>query len=138
MFFSLSEKKHYYIDIPELYGHICRGSSYGWLFTVDGDINGHVLNPFTGECYHLPPFPQLENKYPGLKTLEGEEGFEWQQKVISKALSSSNPSENQDFTVVILYGLPPVLTFWRPNNSDWTVVESVSGRISDIAFFKGK
>lgn len=56
-FFSLSENKHYYIDIPELRGQRICGSSYGWLFTLVIELNFISLNPFTRKCYNLPPLP---------------------------------------------------------------------------------
>ncbi|KAF3328731.1 F-box protein [Carex littledalei] len=46
-FYSIDEKKHYLIDIPELRGQRLCGSSYGWLFTLDIELNFRLLNPFT-------------------------------------------------------------------------------------------
>ncbi|KAJ3686436.1 hypothetical protein LUZ61_015600 [Rhynchospora tenuis] len=55
-FYSLSEDKHYSIDIPELYGRYICGSSHGWFFVVDIKITGILINPFTRECYELPVY----------------------------------------------------------------------------------
>ncbi|KAJ3680724.1 hypothetical protein LUZ60_017002 [Juncus effusus] len=63
-FFNITEKRHYSIDIPELYGQYICGSSYGWLFTVDKRINIRLLNPFTRECFELPHFTCYEYHQP--------------------------------------------------------------------------
>ncbi|KAJ3701061.1 hypothetical protein LUZ61_004766 [Rhynchospora tenuis] len=53
-FYSLSEAKHYSIEIPELHGHYICGSSHGWLFAVDIKITGILINSFTREFFELP------------------------------------------------------------------------------------
>lgn len=56
-FFNVLENKHYYIDIRELQEQCLCGSSYGWLFSIDIELNCRLINPFTGKQYDLPPLP---------------------------------------------------------------------------------
>ncbi|KAJ3679313.1 hypothetical protein LUZ60_017324 [Juncus effusus] len=109
-FFSLSEQRHYSIDIPELYGQYICGSSYGWLFTVDIRINGRLLNPFTRECYELPPFPPFRETR--VLPIAEEEVYNsngvrivnsfrvMQKKLVVKAILSHDPKERSDFTAM--------------------------------------
>ena len=55
IFYNLSENKYYHIDMPELHRKFVCGSSFGWLFVVDTDLNIRMLNPFTRKSYDLPP-----------------------------------------------------------------------------------
>lgn len=57
--FNMSEQRHYYIDLPELQGGYCAGSSFGWLFIVSPKIEGSLVNPFTGAHYIFPPILPL-------------------------------------------------------------------------------
>lgn len=121
VFFNLSENKHYYMDIPELYGHVCIGSSYGWLVTVDKEIGGHLLNPLTHECYKLPPLPAFSIRctLEDAKALQGKKRYRMQCNMITKAILSNNPSESQH------------------EDPNWSVVESPHSEIQDVTYFKG-
>ncbi|KAJ4789123.1 F-box family protein [Rhynchospora pubera] len=147
-FYSLSDAKHYSIEIPELHGRYICGSSHGWLFAVDIKINGILVNPFTRECYELPPFPafsvmtdvttlveQLPSDYtegPRNATFE-----EMRIKIVFKAILSHDPMERSDFTAMIMFGYKRTPAFWRPGDLCWTVVDGTKGSMEDIVYFKG-
>ncbi|KAJ4782156.1 F-box family protein [Rhynchospora pubera] len=147
-FYSLSEDKHYSIDIPELHGCYICGSSHGWLFAVDIKITGILINPFTRECYELPPFPAygknvdvttLTEKVPS-DYIEGPRDYtfeEMQLKIVFKAILSHDPKKKSDFTAMILFGEFNTPAFWRPGDLGWTVVVGQEGSMSDVVYFKG-
>ncbi|KAJ3686465.1 hypothetical protein LUZ61_015629 [Rhynchospora tenuis] len=148
-FYSLSEAKHYFIEIPELHGRYICGSSHGWLFAIDIKITCILINPFTRECYELPPIPAY-NKNLDFTTLsedvpsdyvEGHRKFtlkEMQTRSVFKAILSHDPKERPDFTVMILFGEIITPAFWRPGDSYWTVVDGPKCRFEDVLYFKEK
>ncbi|KAJ4808346.1 F-box family protein [Rhynchospora pubera] len=146
-FYSLSDAKHYSIEIPELHGRYICGSSHGWLFAVDIKINGTLVNPFTRECYELPPFPafcseidvttlveKVPSDYTGPTKLTFEE---MQTRIVFKAILSHDPKERSDFTAMIIFGRFHTPAFWRPGDLCWTVVDGPEGCMHDIVYFKG-
>ncbi|KAJ1688992.1 hypothetical protein LUZ63_013147 [Rhynchospora breviuscula] len=147
-FYCLSEAKHYSIDILELHGRYICGSSYGWLFAVDLKITGILINPFTRECYELPPFPGY-SEYTNVTTLienvpsdYNEEPIGWtfeemQPIIVWKAILSHDPKERSDFTAMILFGEMNEPAFWRPGDSSWTVIDGLDCSMDDILYFKG-
>ncbi|KAJ4782274.1 F-box family protein [Rhynchospora pubera] len=147
-FYSLSEAKHYSIEIPELQGRYICGSSYGWLFAVDINITGILINPFTRECYELPLFPSYNEKSNVTTLLEkvpsdyidGPRGYtfeEMQTLIVFKAILSHDPRDTSDFTAMILFGEINTPAFWRPGDSSWTVVDGPKYRMEDVLYFKG-
>ncbi|KAJ3688286.1 hypothetical protein LUZ61_017450 [Rhynchospora tenuis] len=148
-FYSLSDAKHYSIEIPELHGRYICGSSHGWLFAVDIKITGILINPFTREYFELPPFPSyckdadvddtLIEKVPS-DYMGGPRNYtfeEMQIKIVSKAILSHDPKERSDFTVMIMFGEMNTPAFWRPGDLCWTVVDGQKGCLYDIIYFKG-
>ncbi|KAJ3705903.1 hypothetical protein LUZ61_009608 [Rhynchospora tenuis] len=140
-FYSLSEAKHYSLDIPELDGRYIRGSSHGWLFAIDLKITGILINPFTRECYELPPFPDFnEYTYTNVTTLYDCEPWtfeEMQTIIVWKAILSHDPKERSDFIAMILIGEKHKPAFWRPGDSSWTVIHGLNCSMDDILYFKG-
>ncbi|XP_078175086.1 F-box protein At2g26160-like [Carex rostrata] len=140
-FYSIEEKKHYLIDIPELRGQRLCGSSYGWLFTLDIELNFRLLNPFTKKCYILPPLPPYDKnvKRPYLKVSPNGEDYtfeEIQVRLVSKAILDCDPSKCSDFKVLITYGNMRELACWCPGDSAWTLIKGWYAIIDDIIFFK--
>ncbi|KAJ1691047.1 hypothetical protein LUZ63_015202 [Rhynchospora breviuscula] len=145
-FYSLSEAKHYSIEIPELHGRYICGSSHGWLFAVDIKITGILINPFTRECYELPPFPAfskkidipLYEKVPSddIERIRGWTFEEMQIRIVFKAILSHDPKERSDFTAMILFGELNTPAFWRPGDLCWTIVDGQVGSMDDIVYFE--
>ncbi|KAJ1699225.1 hypothetical protein LUZ63_007737 [Rhynchospora breviuscula] len=147
-FYSLSDAKHYSIEIPELHGRYICGSSHGWLFAVDIKITGILINPFTREFFELPPFPPfcedvdvntLIEKVPS-DYMGGPRDYtfeEMQTTIVAKAILSHDPKERSDFTAMIMFGEMNTPAFWRPGDLCWTVVDGQQGSSYDIIYFKG-
>ncbi|KAJ3690390.1 hypothetical protein LUZ61_019554 [Rhynchospora tenuis] len=138
-FYSLSEAKHYSLDIPELHGRYICGSSHGWLFAIDLKLTGILINPFTRECYELPPFPPWDHEYPNVTTLI-EIGYTFeklQTLYVYKAILSHDPKEKSDFTAMIMFGVKNEPAFWRPGDSSWTVIDGLDYSMDDILYYKG-
>ncbi|KAJ3701025.1 hypothetical protein LUZ61_004730 [Rhynchospora tenuis] len=110
-FFSLEENRTYLIDIPELQGqHLC-GSSYGWLFTMDVDLNFRLLNPFTRKCYDLPclsPYDSFEDI-----TFYDEP---MNRILVAKAILDCDPSHSLEFKVLIMHDFYGVVTYSGNND----------------------
>ncbi|KAJ4785211.1 F-box protein SKIP23 [Rhynchospora pubera] len=123
-FYSLTEKRHYYIDIPELQNTRWIGSSFGWLFIVDRKFIPQLFNPFTRECFELPMFPRFEE--------------EMRHEGLVKAILSHDPSKTHDFTVLLLYYINNItrMAFWRPGENTWRCVPC-NDYVSDAIFFRG-
>ncbi|KAJ4797236.1 F-box family protein [Rhynchospora pubera] len=142
-FFNLLENKHYCIDIPELRGQYLCGSFYGWLFTIDIQLNARLLNPFTGKQYDLPPLPAYSeyfktHAYLREPTEHSTATFaEMQMKLVWKAILDYDPSDRSDFKVVIVYGENRVLAFWRPGDLKWKFIDGY-WYIDDVLFSNGK
>ncbi|XP_078153581.1 F-box/kelch-repeat protein At1g57790-like [Carex rostrata] len=139
-FYNLSEKKHYSIDIPQLYGRFISSSSYGWLFAVDTKLTGIMINPFTRDFYDLPPFPPYNEYVDDMYNTEsGIMSFinPMQTQILRKAVLSHDPRKRSDFTVMIMFGGPIKVAIWRPGDTAWTRVK-FDGTIFDIICFKEK
>ncbi|KAJ3700085.1 hypothetical protein LUZ61_003790 [Rhynchospora tenuis] len=122
-FYSLTEKRHYYIDIPELQNQRWIGSSFGWLFIVDRKFIPRIFNPFTRECYELPPLPRFEE--------------EMLHERLVKAVISHDPSKTHDFTVLFLYQMVFVsVAVWRSGDNTWRCVPC-KDHVADAIFFRG-
>lgn len=149
-FYSLSEDRHYSIDIPELYGRYICGSSFGWLFAVDIKVTSILVNPFTRECIELPPLPPYEyhDQMKEMRLVERlPDGHNtdlhifpsehMQLTIVFKVALSHDPRERSDFIVVILFGHVYRPAFWRPGDTSWTMIEAPRVRMEDVIFFKG-
>ncbi|KAJ4769456.1 F-box family protein [Rhynchospora pubera] len=155
-FYNIMEKRHYYLDVPQLHGKVLCGSSYGWLFTLDRKLNFHLVNPLSRELYDLPPPPPFYEghldlfEHDLLRYLEAEsddeeahgdlrEIFEELQRcLVVKAILDYDPSTRSDFTAVILYGEDNTPAFWRPGHDAWTAITGLPRCLEDITFFEGK
>ncbi|KAJ4745888.1 F-box family protein [Rhynchospora pubera] len=131
-FYSLFEGKHYSIEISELCGRYICGSSHGWLFAVDSEITAILVNPFTRECYELPPFPEYYIQ-------QCDPFEEMRTQIVFKAILSHDPKERSDFMAMILLGAEYTTpAFWKPGNASWTVIDVPKKyTVDDIVYFKG-
>ncbi|KAJ4794500.1 F-box family protein [Rhynchospora pubera] len=141
-FFSLEENKTYLIEIPELQGQRLCGSSYGWLFTLDIELNFRLLNPLTRKQYDLPPLPPY-NSHNNITTYvkgprsENYFTFEAMQlSLVAKAILDHDPSRSSDFKVLIMYGERNRLAFWKLGDPTWTLIPDAYIRFNDIIFYK--
>ncbi|KAJ4738980.1 F-box protein SKIP23 [Rhynchospora pubera] len=122
-FYSLTEKRHYYIDIPELHNQCWIGSSFGWLFIVDRKFIPRLFNPFTRECYELPLLPKFEE--------------EMLQKRLVKVVLFHDPSKKSDFTVLFLYRINLTkMAVWLPGENRWRCIPCMD-HVADAIFFRG-
>ncbi|KAJ3687251.1 hypothetical protein LUZ61_016415 [Rhynchospora tenuis] len=142
-FFNLSENMHYHIDIPELQGQYICGFSYGWLFTIDTELNCHLLNPLTRKQFDLPPLPPYNeyyktNPFVMEPTENCTESEEMRMLLVCKAVLDYDPSERSDFKVVIVYGESSKLAFWRSGDPKWSFIKGHYSNMEDVLFSNGK
>ncbi|KAJ4809315.1 F-box family protein [Rhynchospora pubera] len=142
-FFNLSENKNYDIEIPELQGQYICGCSYGWLFTIDTELNCHLLNPLTRKQYDLPTVPPYNEYYktnPFLtEPMENcTKSVELRMLLVFKAVLDYDPSDRPDFKVVIVYGQSSKLAFWRSGDPKWSYIQGYYSNMEDVLFSNGK
>ncbi|KAM0932965.1 putative F-box domain-containing protein [Dioscorea sansibarensis] len=138
-FFNPSEEKVYQIEIPELHGKYCAGSSHGWLITIDLDLNINLLNPFSKAQINLPllPFDTLNARY---ENLYDHSWLNWpkqkRDKLIYKAVLSADPYKSSDYIVMAIYFANYRLAFWRHGDLTWTTINS-HFFVEDIVWYNG-
>ncbi|CAL9211236.1 unnamed protein product [Musa hybrid cultivar] len=137
-FFSIVEKKIYNIPCPEpmIRTRIYIGSCHGWLTTVDRLCNMYLLNPLTGAQIPLPcvttlPFVKTVHDSQGqiVRFIVGQERNKlslWSMHALffGKAVLPSAPDADNDFTIMMIYGLWKNLAFARAGNKAWTSISS--------------
>ncbi|KAJ4768408.1 F-box family protein [Rhynchospora pubera] len=136
-FYDVLEARHYYLDVPELRGTVLCGSSYGWLFTLDRELNFRLVNPLTGECYDLPRPPPFNKGHVESEIYLRAEQF-MQRYLVIKGILDYDPRTRSDFTALILYGASYTPAFWRVGHTIWTTITGIRGGPDDITFFEGK
>ncbi|KAM7529499.1 hypothetical protein LguiB_032909 [Lonicera macranthoides] len=157
--FNPVEKKVYLLDLPEDQGKLYKGSSNGWVATVE-DISTcspaiYLMNPLTRSGIKLPPrtkFPdvqsydpdKLDNEYAllvnchGCKTLLHGATIV-NRNLMDKIVLSLTPSRD-DCVVVSIYGSYGRLAYCKCNDEKWTSFCNEHGThmYVDIIFHKGK
>ncbi|CAD5187853.1 unnamed protein product [Musa acuminata subsp. malaccensis] len=134
-FFSIVEKKIYKIQCPEpmIGKRIYVGSCHGWLATLDGRCNMHLLNPLTGAQIPLPsvltlPFIRYINNLEGQITnfnVEQDYNQNWLwRKFIQKIVLSKAPDADNDFTIMMIYSHCSRLAFARAGDKAWIPISS--------------
>ncbi|CAL1374039.1 unnamed protein product [Linum trigynum] len=159
-FFDVAEHTFRHIELHQgLDKTTCRGSAFGWVFTLQRTPFMFLLNPLTREQIQLPPitrFPDVLKYRPekigheflrlsdsGRKIAQGKKFFE--STFINKMALSADPCAEKDFVVMVIRSLDGLrLAFCRPRNDEaWTLVPSPSPgpkRIGfrDVVFWRGQ
>ncbi|CAL9125825.1 unnamed protein product [Musa acuminata var. zebrina] len=134
-FFSIVEKKIYKIQCPEpmIGKRIYVGSCHGWLATLDGRCNMHLLNPLTGAQIPLPsvltlPFIRdiysLEGQITNFNAEQDHNQYSLWLKFIRKVVISKAPDADNDFTIMMIYSHWCKLAFARAGDKAWTPIIS--------------
>ncbi|XP_058089190.1 F-box protein At2g17036-like [Magnolia sinica] len=136
-FFRLFDDKIIRLELPEIHGMRCCGSSHGWLITASNNSESlHLLNPFARLQIQLPPpskfpFHQFTNSpQEPINTL-----------FIHKAIISSDPASSPDFIVMAVYSETHKLAFLKKGDENWRHVDTSSSSgvyILDLIYHKGK
>ncbi|KAL3828897.1 hypothetical protein ACJIZ3_017699 [Penstemon smallii] len=134
-FYSFSTSKTYEFELPEATRRKCLGVSYGWLLTVDYDLQINILHPFTRQQIGMPPLLSFMDQP------ECDENFKLQKVVnffVRKAVMSSNPynTSNIDCIIVAIYGVCRILAFARPGDEVWTDIVGPSNCYCDVVYYK--
>ncbi|XP_077225924.1 putative F-box protein At3g25750 [Tasmannia lanceolata] len=124
-FFCLTEKRVYKLNLPEVRGRWCCGSSEGWLIMTDLIKGNFLLNPISRARIHLPSQISIPCSGPGY---------------IRKAILSSPPTCNNSIptdcvVAAILYDNR--LGFCRLGEGTWNVFEDRDYDYTDAIFCKG-
>ncbi|KAM7510893.1 hypothetical protein LguiB_009768 [Lonicera macranthoides] len=158
--FNPFEKKFYHLDLPEAKGKLFKGSSHGWVVTIEDITSSHpadmyLINPLTRARIQLPPrsaFPDVKDYHPNKVgeeyTLFCEDDvdffvtdLEHLTLLLDKVVLSSNPS-SEDCVVVAIYGESGRLAFCKCNDDKWTRLDLpapyASYLFEDIKFYQQK
>ncbi|KAH6779609.1 hypothetical protein C2S52_010846 [Perilla frutescens var. hirtella] len=131
-FISLYRNKVYNLELPEVHGRRCWGSSLGWLLTIGDDLKIRLLNPFTRVSVSLPSKSSLQIHF--------GEILDWYD-IIQKAFIFRNPCTSgrneEDLVVLIIYGPLKQLALCRPGYSSWrSIKEANHAGFIDVACLK--
>ncbi|KAM7529283.1 hypothetical protein LguiB_032693 [Lonicera macranthoides] len=163
--FSFAEKKVYYLDLPDAQEKLFKGSSYGWVVTIDDvptSCNMYLINPLTRSRIQLPPrsaFPdvvdycadKVDEEYALVSeslctrncVVDGiKDGIKFYYtnhdhliNLMNKVILSSPPSCN-DCVVVAVYGELKRVAYCKRNDKQWTHLNI--NAVLDVIFYKGK
>ncbi|XP_057991434.1 putative F-box protein At5g38270 [Hevea brasiliensis] len=131
-FFSLEDNKTYQIkNIGNLFGNDawCVGSSHGWLVLLDDEAKPFLLNPFSQVRIQLPTiegFMFQVNKSYFIQHLR--------KVFITKAILLSDPSHDNSYVVVLIFGYLSRLAFCKKGDSGWTILSGASQGYCDIIY----
>ncbi|KAJ4962367.1 hypothetical protein NE237_022306 [Protea cynaroides] len=153
-FFSLSDDKVHWLELPEASRHkrFC-GSSQGWLLVVGETPVIALLNPLTRAKIHLPPlstFPnvldfdisQVGREYV-LETSSGNRYtrnlIEMRDRFMKKVIVSSSLGTSSDAEYVILAVVNETgdLAFCRRGDESWSLIAEAQSFCEDVIWYKG-
>lgn len=165
--FNPIDKKVYNIFLPEARKKLFKGSSYGWIVTVE-DIHSssptdmHFINPITRACIKLPQRTEFANVVEYLPNEVDEEfilrmcydvpndyhfveGFVDKMRMslydVSLAMTTKVvllSAPCDECVVVAIYGQFEQLAWCRCNDKKWTHIYTRLTNFIDIVFHKGK
>ncbi|PIA64252.1 hypothetical protein AQUCO_00100023v1 [Aquilegia coerulea] len=128
--YSLSEKKilpNFQLRVP--LSKFCRGSSHGWLITLDENLTDvHLLNPFL--------LVDNEIQLPPLTSLPHEEGDIYNECFLPKVVLSANPASNPNYAAMAIYGQFNTLAFLKSGDKTWKSLDNKHMVMEDVIYFK--
>ncbi|THU61163.1 hypothetical protein C4D60_Mb07t20390 [Musa balbisiana] len=122
------------------------GSCHGWVATLDGRCNMHLLNPLTGAQIPLPsvltlPFIRdiynLKGQITNFNMEQDHNRYSLWLKFIHKVVLSKAPDADNDFTIMMIYSHWCKLAFARAGDKAWTPISSPYC-YSDIIYHNAK
>ncbi|KAL5726199.1 SWR1-complex protein 3 [Ranunculus cassubicifolius] len=126
-FYSLSSKKTFKLKLPQIQGRRCFGTSFGWMVIYGLDLKIHLLNPFTGIKLPLPSQPTFGNQYDYKLTPRHTRDC-FVHKLMATQLQTP---ESKSIIVMAVHSELCNLSFARPGDSDWTLVDGVGKGYED-------
>ncbi|KAL5726221.1 hypothetical protein ACHQM5_009278 [Ranunculus cassubicifolius] len=133
-FYSLSSKKTFKLKLPQIQRRRCFGTSFGWMVTFGIDLKIHLLNPFTGIQLSLPSQPTFQNPFPRNTPPDClRAGF------VEKfmAIQLQTP-ESESIIVMSIHSEFCNLSFARPGDSAWTLVDCPTKGFRDVISYNGE
>lgn len=131
-FSCLSRKRDFKSELPDIHNRKCWGTPFGWIVSLDFDLNFDLINPISGVQLALPPLSTFPIEYPK------DMGRGLLQMVCARRFSlSSNPSNPNESCVVITVYNPGQLCFAKLGDKVWTPIETPRFCYEDAIFFNG-
>ncbi|KAL5726223.1 SWR1-complex protein 3 [Ranunculus cassubicifolius] len=133
-FYNLSNKKTFKLKLPQIQGRRCFGTSFGWMVTIGIDLNIHLLNPFTGIRLPLPSQPTLPNQYDCKLSPQ-----HLRRSFVHKSMAIQLQTPKSESIVVMAIHSQSYLSFVRPGDSAWTLVDCPTRRgFHDVISYNGE
>ncbi|PIA56774.1 hypothetical protein AQUCO_00700847v1 [Aquilegia coerulea] len=152
-----SEGEVYNLELPNTQDKLCRGSSQGWLITVEKGPSVDLVNPLTKARMQLPPiytFPDVLEYQP---ERVGEEFLvrlvylfteyhnlhidlaAMEQTFVQKVILSSSPGTSDKSCIAMaIYGDRSRLAYCKIGDKEWKLVEGDSSFIRDVIHYEGR
>ncbi|XP_043713803.1 F-box protein SKIP23 [Telopea speciosissima] len=153
-FFSLSEDKIHWLELPEAshYKRFC-GSSQGWLVVVGETPVITLLNPLTRVKIYLPPLSTFPNVLDFNISQVGREYLletssklpytrnirEMRDMFMKKVIVSSNlgNSSEADYVILAILNETGELAFCRRGDEEWSLITEAGSYSEDVICYKG-
>ncbi|KAM7272787.1 hypothetical protein ACFE04_027450 [Oxalis oulophora] len=139
-FFDLSNGKIRDINLPDTINTRCFGVGFGWLLTIDIDLQMNLLNPLSGHKINLPHYSTFDH-YEGKFDELHEVGI-W------KAVASADPwnyetqSFNPDCVIMTIYALGMnvnrIASIAKLGDKTWTDDIQEEQCLIDVVYYKSQ
>ncbi|KAM7258341.1 hypothetical protein ACFE04_014082 [Oxalis oulophora] len=136
-FFDLSNGKIYRLNLPDTINRRCLSVGFGWLFTIDFDLQINLFHPLTGRKINLPPYSTFKQEDHDYQINGLHEILLW------KAVASADPWNyktqefNQDCVITTTYGIR-LLAFAKLGDKTWTDIKTPRKPYHDFVYYKSQ
>ncbi|XP_008810445.2 F-box protein At2g26160-like [Phoenix dactylifera] len=132
VFLPLANRRPLRLYVPELFHRWICGASRGWFITVDRQLHMHLVHPFAHTQIPLPVPPSL-----GMERLYAAQCLRG--RSLLKAVLSADPVVDPTGCIIMaINGATGKLTFCRPGDARWTVINDPYGIYSDLIHYNGR
>ncbi|KAJ4713311.1 F-box protein [Melia azedarach] len=110
-------------------------SSKGWLLTIDRNWDISLLHPYKSVQIELPNIRSFEDWNNGISHNIMRAFF------IEKFVLSTSPLEEEDYTVMVIYGRTRKLAYFKPRYKAWITLRPTCSKVtmfSDIFYYNKK
>ncbi|KAE8022936.1 hypothetical protein FH972_008697 [Carpinus fangiana] len=124
--YSITDQRISDVNLSIPYNRRCCGSSLGWLSFVTESSFILLFNPFKNTKIYLPRLEKIIDRVNA------------KQYMVRKLTLSSDPAENSDCLVVVIFGAFSDLVFMKLGDESWTYVDIGDACwFFDVLYYKG-
>ncbi|OMO79529.1 hypothetical protein COLO4_24406 [Corchorus olitorius] len=128
-FCTASEEKIMERELPEIQGHRCWGTPYGWLITLGIDLQIRFFNPLSRQSISLPAQPTF-NTF----NLDHEK----LRRIFIRNISLSSNPTSPDCIVMAIFSSRRLLGFAKAGDPAWRTIDiNAAHMLEDVTYFRG-